>query len=83
MTGKEQHANVPEEEGMIKEDAAEAGSKQQTEAESSSYEIKEGDTLYQISQKVYGDFSRVNQICEMNNIANPDDIYFGQKILLP
>lgn len=48
-----------------------------------SYEIQRGDTLYMISKKVYGDFSKVEQICKINSISDPDDIYFGQKIILP
>ena len=47
------------------------------------YIIKKGDTLTSISIKTYGTDSRVKDICELNGIENPDDIRFGQKILLP
>lgn len=47
------------------------------------YEIKRGDTLYMISQRIYGDTSHVKKICELNEISNPDDIHYGQKIILP
>lgn len=47
------------------------------------YEVEKGDTLYTISQKIYGDASRVSMICEMNEISNPDKIREGQKIILP
>lgn len=47
------------------------------------YEVERGDTLYTISQKIYGDASRVGKICEMNDISNPDKIREGQKIILP
>lgn len=47
------------------------------------YQIQRGDTLYTISQKLYGNTDNVNKICEMNQIENPDNIKYGQKILLP
>lgn len=47
------------------------------------YQIEKGDTLYTISIKIYGDTSRVNEICELNQIKDPDNIKYGQKILLP
>lgn len=47
------------------------------------YEVEEGDTLYTISQKIYGDISRVERICEVNQISDPDKIRSGQRIILP
>lgn len=47
------------------------------------YQIEKGDTLYKISQKLYGDISKVEDICELNQISDPDNIKYGQKILLP
>lgn len=47
------------------------------------YEVEKGDTLYTISQKIYGDTSRVEKICEVNQISDPDKIRSGQKIILP
>ena len=47
------------------------------------YEIERGDTLYTISEKIYGDISKVKEICELNDISDPDDIRYGQKIILP
>lgn len=47
------------------------------------YEVERGDTLYMISQKIYGDTAHVKKICEMNEITDPDDIRYGQKIILP
>lgn len=47
------------------------------------YRIEKGDTLYTISIKIYGDSSKVAEICELNQITNPDHIESGQKILLP
>jgi nucleoid-associated protein YgaU len=60
---------------------------QSTEALSRSvtryYEIERGDTLYTICREIYGDTSKVQQICDLNQIADPDDIRYGQKIILP
>ena len=47
------------------------------------YIIKKGDTLTSISVNAYGTDSRVKDICDLNGIEDPDDIRFGQKILLP
>lgn len=47
------------------------------------YRIEKGDTLNKISVKIYGDTSKVKDICELNKIADPDNIKYGQKILLP
>lgn len=47
------------------------------------YEVEQGDTLYTISQKIYGDISRVDKICEVNDISDPDKIRSGQRIILP
>lgn len=47
------------------------------------YRIEKGDTLYTISMKIYGDSSKVAEICELNQITNPDHIEYGQRILLP
>lgn len=47
------------------------------------YVIQAGDTLIGISTRQYGDDSHVQEICELNGIANPDNIQIGQKILLP
>lgn len=47
------------------------------------YVIKKGDTLTGISIRNYGTDEKVKEICELNHIEDPDDIRFGQKILLP
>lgn len=47
------------------------------------YVVRRGDTLRTICYEVYGDYSRVDEICRWNNIDNPDNILYGQKLLLP
>lgn len=70
-----------------KADADSADMEDQTEALSRNvtryYEVEKGDTLYTICQKIYGDISQVEKICELNDISDPDRIRSGQKIILP
>ena len=44
------------------------------------YVIKKGDCLSVIAQR-YG--TTVKTLCELNNIANPNLIYAGNKLLVP
>lgn len=77
---EEKKENTSEEGGGAQEDSSEeALSRNITRY----YEVERGDTLYTISQKIYGDASRVGKICELNEISNPDKIREGQKIILP
>lgn len=47
------------------------------------YVVRRGDTLRDICISIYGDYSRIEEICELNNLDNPDSILYGQKLLLP
>ncbi len=51
--------------------------------ERETYVIKEGDTLYDISRKVYGKSDHINDIKEANNIADENRLKIGETILLP
>lgn len=83
MNETEEKPEMPEQTAATEQQDSE----EQTEALSRSvvryYEIEKGDTLYGISQKIYGDTSKVDQICELNEISDPDNISYGQKIILP
>lgn len=48
-----------------------------------SYVVQKGDTLSNISKRVYGNDSQVKNICKLNNLRINDTIYPGQIILLP
>lgn len=80
----EEDGDLPQAE---KSDEEEAGAEEGIEALSRSvtryYEVERGDTLYLISKKIYGDTAHVKKICEINQIADPDNIRCGQKIILP
>ena len=47
------------------------------------YTVKKGDTLTSISMFFYQDRSMIKEICTLNGIENADNIFVGQKILLP
>lgn len=47
------------------------------------YQVKTGDTISSISQAYYGNMSKVQEICRLNNIKEQDLIYTGQILLLP
>ncbi|MDE6053875.1 MAG: LysM peptidoglycan-binding domain-containing protein, partial [Lachnospiraceae bacterium] len=47
------------------------------------YIVRRGDTLRTICYAIYGDYSHVDEICRWNNIDDPDNILYGQKLLLP
>ena len=49
------------------------------------YIVKEGDTLESIVIRFYGSFdmSKVNNIQEVNKMANPNALSIGQKLIIP
>lgn len=47
------------------------------------YIVKKGDTLAGISKELYGDISRISEICELNDLEDGNMIFIGQKLLLP
>ena len=77
--GEEEQGEIVGNETFPQEEDTEALSRSVTRY----YEIERGDTLYTISEEIYGDISKVQEICELNNISDPDNIHYGQKIILP
>lgn len=47
------------------------------------YRVQEGEGLWQIAEKVYGDGEMFTQIMKANNIQNPDQIYVGMNLKMP
>lgn len=47
------------------------------------YEVGQGETLYGICWKVYGNLSRLKEICQLNYLTDEDRILAGQKLILP
>ncbi len=63
--------------------AAENEREDDVEKTEKTYVIKEGDTLAEICRLFYGDDSKLWEVAELNDITNPDVIYYGKKIVLP
>ncbi len=55
----------------------------QTAVEFTTYKIGVGDTLSSISAKFYGSKDRATDIMKLNNIEDPNKIYYGMVIKLP
>lgn len=66
------------EEAPVVEDSTKGG-----QAQSSTYVVKEGDSLWNIAVAVYGDGYRWPQIQAANSIVYPDFIYPGTSLVLP
>lgn len=47
------------------------------------YEIGQGETLYGICIKNYGNLNHLAEICRLNNLTDVDKILAGQKLILP
>ena len=47
------------------------------------YTVQKGDTLAAISRRMYTTSKYASQIAKANNLANEDEIFIGQKILIP
>ncbi len=47
------------------------------------YEVGEGETLYGICWKNYGDLKHLAEVCRLNNLEDEDRILAGQKLILP
>ena len=53
--------------------------------DSETYTVQSGDTLWKISEHVYGDGSNYMKIFEANTdlLENPDQIFPGQELIIP
>lgn len=71
------------EETALAEQETEEENATQALARPVSYVVKKGDSLAGIARKFYGNASMVHEICQVNQIENPDQIHPGQNILLP
>jgi nucleoid-associated protein YgaU len=56
-----------------------------TDAEKRTYTVKSGDSLWKISEAMYGEGSKYMKIFEANTdlLENPDRIFPGQKLVIP
>jgi LysM repeat protein len=47
------------------------------------HEIRDGETLYAICRKYYGDVTRINALAKFNDIADPAALSSGRKLQIP
>lgn len=47
------------------------------------YEVQQGDTLYGICRKLYGNTNNIQIIMDLNNLDSPDSITYGKKLIVP
>lgn len=47
------------------------------------YIVQQGDSLVGICKKIYQTTAMMDKLCEVNGIENQDEIYAGQKLILP
>lgn len=70
-------------------ETAETQSEEQTEenaevaATASLYHVEFGETLSQICMRIYGSLERLDELCQLNEIRDPDTILDGQVLILP
>ena len=76
-------SDEPDQNSSGENELAEVEPIQEEEKTYQTYSIKRGESLSAICVKNYGNLSKMKEICELNNISNPDNIVEGQKILLP
>lgn len=67
----------------IKEDNKNDENTKSASAYSTTYVVKEGDTLAGISIKLYGNIYKVESICKANNITDENMIHPGDKLTIP
>lgn len=76
--------NAPKESAGNKNDGSGSSEQNPPHVEEVKYYIvQSGDTLADISYKLYKTYSKVNEIMQLNNIKNKDLIYAGQKLIVP
>ena len=79
-------AQAPVEESpMAETEAAPAAEPDAAESDAETYTVQSGDTLWKISEQVYGNGSKYMKIFEANTdqLENPDRIFPGQKLVIP
>lgn len=87
LEGQEGQAENPSEnetEGQTENQEGSTSEEPQNDSETAEvYTVQKGDTLAVISRKIYGDSSKVKEICELNGLEDGNLIFIGQKLMLP
>lgn len=66
-----------------KETTKSSGSSKTAKADVKYYTVQNGDTLADISYKLYKTYTKVDKIMELNGITDQDLVYAGQKLIVP
>jgi len=79
------NVGAPEPEPAAAEPAPEAAAETSDAGEGRTYTVQSGDTLWKISQEMYGNGSKYMKIFEANKpmLENPDKIFPGQVLNIP
>ena len=81
---KDQQEDKKDDQQKKNEDDQEQSKKDEVvKAEVKYYTVQNGDTLADISYKLYHTYTKVNKIMELNQIVDQDVIYVGQKLIVP
>jgi len=56
--------------------------KEQTKKKQKEYVVKEGESLFTIARKIYGNGYKYLDLAKDNNIENPDNLRAGQKLIV-
>ncbi len=76
-------SGMPESTAYAEETAIPAEPAQAGTENHKTYIVQDGQTLYSICLEVYNSLSRVEEICQLNNLESQDKIISGQKLILP
>ena len=79
-TGEEKSGNNGEDDS---DSNPSEGNAQQVLAEGNTYKVQDGETLYGICLKIYGNGSMLSEICELNGLEDENKIISGQNLILP
>lgn len=79
----EQAALSAEQASTVSAETAAALTEAQTYLQQGYYTVQQGDSLVGICKKIYQTTAMMDKLCEVNGIENQDEIYAGQKLILP
>lgn len=83
-TVSDSESGAVEENGASTTDAAaEVVNREGASPEQGYYIVQDGDSLTSICQQFYQDITKVDELCQANDIDEADKIYAGEKLILP
>ena len=64
-------------------EAPDEGTEEPVSGDGEKYEVKSGDTLYGIAEKVYGEATKASVISDANNLSSDTPLRVGQVLIIP